>query len=95
MGKNATIGSTLARQRQSQSLSIECLSRIIEISPSTIERIECGEIENRYMEVVSIALVLNVDLPTLFGSELAPDEQQASRTFEIARSMSRLLAGQQ
>ena len=93
MQKYRTIGDTLARKRRALGHSVDCLSRMIEVSPEIIEQIESGSIKNRYTEVVSIALVLNVDLPMLFGTEPAADERAASRTFEIARSMSRLLAG--
>ncbi len=87
------IGLELARTRLLNGYSLDNLSKMVEISPETIEKIEIGDIDGLYMEIVSLALVLNVDLPTLFGGEMKPAEQDAQRTFTIAKQMSRMLAG--
>ena len=93
MSKHILIGLELARARQDRGVSIEHLSRMVEVSVDAIERIEAGAIDGLYMEVVSLALVLDIDLAALFGPQPALEEIEAQRTFSIARQMSRLLTG--
>ena len=93
MDRNTLIGLDLARARFSKDYSVNELARMIEISPDVIECIEAGEIEGLYMEIVSLALVLDVDLPTLFGEPVEADAMEAKKTFTVAKQMSRILAG--
>ena len=92
MSKNIQIGMEIARVRQAHGITIERLARMVEVSPEAIGRIEAGGIDGLDMEIVSLALVLDIDLAALFGAEPALEEIEAQRTFAIARQMSRLLA---
>lgn len=93
MDRNMVIGLELARARLRNGHSVAELARMVEICPAVIERIETGEIEGLYMEIVSLALVLDVDLNVLFGEPTAQDALDAKKTFAVAQQMSRILSG--
>lgn len=70
-----TIGRRLRQGRYVREMDVAALSELVGLPPDLIREIECGAVDGRFVEVLAIAVALDVDLSALLsvGDDHLPD----------------------